>query len=113
MPRSRLFRSLARLQAQLSQMRLRIHTRNVLPTQLFRLPAKNKLTNKLTMKRIIIPSKLHALMSGAVQCNKGKRKTDLIYTDGTKDTVKTDSIPASTNWENWFSIVGAIQSLRK
>mgnify|MGYP007099586250 CR=1 FL=1 len=53
------------------------------------------------------------MMTGAVQCNKGKVKTELVYSDGTKDTVKTDSIPASTDWTNWFSIVGAIQSLRK
>lgn len=62
---------------------------------------------------VIWPPKIHQLMTGVLLCEKGPETTRLIYPNGKTETVKTADLPATINWENWFSIVGGIQSLRK
>ena len=61
----------------------------------------------------ISPPLIQARMTGAVRCIKNARHTTLVYEDSTEETVLTDKLPTTIDWENWFSIVGGIQSLRK
>lgn len=63
--------------------------------------------------QIIYPPKIQAMMTGAMVCERGPVNTVLIYTDGSKESVKSDALPNTINWEDWFSIVSGIQSLRK
>lgn len=65
------------------------------------------------MTTTIIPPNIQAAMTGAVKCEKGDLQTTLFYEDGTTEPVRTSDIPDRIDWENWFSIVGTIQSLRK
>lgn len=60
----------------------------------------------------ICPPNIQAQLTGAWRCEKARDTTTLHYLDGTTETVRTAAIPKETDWTNWFSIVGMIQSLR-
>jgi len=64
----------------------------------------------------ISPSKIEAMISGAVRCIKNARHVTLVYVDSTEETVKTcdmEAVSPPVDWNNWFCIVGSVQSLRK
>jgi hypothetical protein len=62
--------------------------------------------------KLIVPPTFLSKMSGAYKCETNKRITRLTYNDGMIEEVETSKLP-ETDWENWFSIVGSVQSLRR
>ena len=81
------------------------------PEHINRMNTINKLKpgEPITM---ICPPNIKVMITGANHCDKGVEYTTLHYVDGTLECVKTDEIK-NCDWDNWFSIVGSIQELRK
>lgn len=62
---------------------------------------------------LIVPSNVMATMTGAYKAEKSAHEIRLYYADGSTETVRLDDLPKMPiDWANWFSIVGAVQSLR-
>lgn len=57
---------------------------------------------------VIVPPNIKAQLTGAWKCEKGASKTTLFYLDGTFDVVPNDKLDC--DWDNWFSVVSAIQA---
>lgn len=53
-------------------------------------------------------------MTGAWKADKSTSEIRLHYTDGTTETARLDALKETpVDWQNWFSIVSTVQSLRK
>ena len=69
-------------------------------------------TVKLTKpKRVVIPSNLHVMLTGAWRLTVGARKATLEYTDGTAESVDSREL-VSVDTSDWIAVVSKVQSLR-
>lgn len=59
------------------------------------------------------PPVIQARMTGAIWCKRDLHQTELTYEDGSTEIVNTGDLPATIDWQDWFSIVAGIQSLRE
>ena len=59
---------------------------------------------------VIIPPKIQIAMTGAWKAEKGPTFTTLFYVDGSQEKAANATIDATCDWQEWFSIVGAVQA---
>lgn len=60
---------------------------------------------------LIVPPNFKAMMTGATMARVYVDKVELQYEDGTTETApKNHPMMKAVDWDNWFSIVGCVQS---